>query len=95
MTTIKQQISLIEYMRESFDNNQREAIMNRYTPTELAELLRDIHENLIAMKWLQLAENIKLCNDCNQPIEKGRPVNVCERCTELRKLKAENHSVQL
>jgi hypothetical protein len=95
MTTIQQQISFIEALRDSFDNNQREAMQNTYPPTVVAELLRDIHENLVAVKQLQLAQTPKLCVDCNQPVDKNRPVNVCPRCTELRKQKAENHSVQL
>lgn len=110
MTTIQQQISFIEALRESFDNNSREAMQNTYPPSVVAELLRDIHENLIAMKWLQLAKDVNLCNDCNQPVKPTDAIHfatdgdkvlvhrgeyVCERCTELRRHKTLNHSNQL
>ncbi|WKZ60769.1 MAG: hypothetical protein QY309_04645 [Cyclobacteriaceae bacterium] len=110
MTTIQQQISFVEALRDSFDNNQREAMQNTYPPSVVAELLRDIHENLVAVKQLQLAQTPKLCNDCNQPVKPNHAIHfatdgdkvlvhrgeyVCERCTELRKLKTENHHTQL
>lgn len=96
MTTIQQQISLIEDLRESLDNSQREYITAKYSPSQLANLLRDIHENLLAVKLLQVNQPVPLCSDCNQPIQPGKRVayavvndkiiigsneQVCERCT--------------
>jgi hypothetical protein len=110
MTTITQQITFIEALRESHDNNQREAMQSVYPPSVVAELLRDIHENLLAVKLWQVKTDVPLCGDCNQPIEPNERVHfaadggrvlvargeiVCARCTELRKVNSVNHFNQL
>jgi DNA repair exonuclease SbcCD ATPase subunit len=81
MTTIHQQISFVKDLRESYDNNQREVVTNNRPPEAIAELLRDIEENLHAMRLAQYNKPIQLCERCNQPV-KNLLVSekYCERC---------------
>lgn len=97
----------MEALRESFDNNQREAMQNVYPPSLVSELLRDIHENLLAVKMWQVNKPVNLCDDCNQPLGSDRTTfavnekevfvhigeKVCSRCTLIRQQKL-NHEIQ-
>ena len=74
MTTIQQQIDFVQDLRDKWDNTQRERIQIDRDPQAVAELLRDVQENLIAMKLMQLGDKkIELCSDCNQPFGELNP----------------------
>lgn len=83
--TIQQQIDFVAELRENFDNSQREFIQSKRPPEDVAELFKLIHENLIAVKLHQLAQEVKYCDLCNQPIRGVKMINddwgaICERC---------------
>lgn len=86
MTTINQQIEFIQEVRDSHDNNQREVITTKRTPEAVAELLRDIHENLLAVRLWQTNHNVELCRDCNQPAKANGMLEeaLCDRCAQIR-----------
>lgn len=103
MTTINQQIDFMHELRDSFDSNQRERIATNRSPEQVAELLRDIEENLHAVRFWQVAQKVELCIDCNQPITSKNKVaigvtensivvhpgeSVCIRCTTIRAQKS-------
>lgn len=86
MTTIQQQIDFVQHIRDSYDNEQRERIVVKYPAHKVAELLRDVQENLIAIKHVQLKKEVDLCSQCNQP---GKPYELlddvlCDRCAQIR-----------
>ncbi len=90
MTTINQQISFIEELRESFDTNQREQVLTKRTTEQVAALLRDIEENLLAVRLLQLndKEAVEFCTHCNQPTQGFTYLienkKCCQRCAQLK-----------
>jgi hypothetical protein len=94
MTTIHQQISFVKDLRESYDNHQREAVTSTRTPEAIAELLRDIEENLHAMRLVQLNGKVVLCDNCNQAVLNnigfakmdGQTIKIllCARCAEIK-----------
>lgn len=99
MTTIQQQLDFVTELRDNYDLNARERISTNRDKQQVALLLRDIHENLIAVRNWQLGQKSDLCNDCNQPLTEHNRVNyavsndhvivtrnerVCDRCTTVR-----------
>jgi len=97
MTTVQQQIDFIQELRDKWDGSQRERIQLERDPETVAELLRDVQENLIAMKLMQLGEakKVELCGDCNQPYTEQNPKmqfgicefvdhDMCKRCAQIR-----------
>jgi len=107
MTTIQQQLDFQSELRENYDLNCRESLTTNRDPKQVVELLRDIHENLIAVRNWQLGHKTELCSDCNQPLTEHNRVNyavaegriivtrdehVCDRCTEHRAENAKHQS---
>lgn len=69
-STVQEQIQFINDIREAFDREERERIALIREPEHTAQLLKDIHENLIAVRNWQAAnkeaqEVTDVCNDCD------------------------------
>jgi len=90
MTTINQQIDFIQELRESHDSNQRELVTTKRSPEQIAELMRDIEENLLAVRLLQLndKEAVEFCTHCNQPTQGFTYLidnkKCCQRCAQQK-----------
>jgi len=106
--TIQQQLDFISELRENYDLNCRERITTSRDPKSVAELMRAIYESLLGVRNLQLGQKVKLCNDCNAPLNEhnrvnfavvdsqvivGRGEDVCERCTDARELRLKNQTI--
>jgi hypothetical protein len=68
-STVHEQIEFINEIREAFDREERQRIAMIREPEHTAQLLKDIHENLIAVRNWRAADTEALevadkCNDC-------------------------------
>src|SRR5687767_14140213 len=108
MTTIQQQIEFIQDLADRWDGSQRERIVTDRDPNTVAELLRDVKQNLLGMQKVQLNQTVTLCHDCNQPLTPHNKVNfavcanritvtrdedVCDGCATIRNERAQNETV--
>lgn len=107
-TTIEQQLEFITELRQAFDREERERVAMIRTPEQTAQLLKDIHENLIGVRNWQHGQKVDLCTDCNKPLTTGNYAdtefydvvltaedNICIPCADKRLERLEKSSMGL